>query len=107
MVYRLLPNYLFISAPIIAGIAVLTWALAFYPTEKLGRPFIEILEAGFNYAIKDKLYTWKKTTKEAKLGTEEVFTPSLPTATPFVPRGSLSSASNALEMRAGQKGLMK
>jgi hypothetical protein len=103
VIYRLVPNYLFISAPLIVGIAVLTWALAFYPKEKLGKPFIEILEAGFNYAIKEKLYTWKKTTKEPALGTEETFTPSQPTATPAVPRGTLSSASFGLDVRGPKK----
>lgn len=107
VVYRLFPNYLFISAPIIAAIAVLTWALAFYPKEKLGKPFIEVLEAGFNYARKEKLYTWKKTTKEPTLGAEEVFVPSQPAATPAVPRGTLSSASFGLDVRGPAKTMEK
>lgn len=103
VVYRLVPGYLFISAPIIVGIAVLTWALAFYPKEKLGKPFIEILEAGVNYALKEKLYTWKKTTKEPGVDTEETFVPSQPTATPAVPQGTLSSASFGLDIRGPKK----
>ena len=103
LVFRLFPGYLIITVPIIVGIAVLTWALAFYPKEKLGKPFIEILEAGFNYAIKEKLYTWKKTTKEPELGTEEMFTPSQPTATPAVPRGTLSSASFGFDVKGPKK----
>lgn len=103
VVYRIFPGYLFISAPIILGILVLTWALAFYPKEKLGKPFIEILEAAFNYTIKEKLYTWKKTKKEPELGAEEMFTPSLPTATPSVPRGTLSSASFGLDVKGPSK----
>ncbi len=102
-VYRLFPSYVFISAPLIVGILALTWALAFYPKEKLGKPFIEILEAGLQYAIKDKLYTWKKLDKGPKLGTEEEFIPSQPTPTPSVPRGSLSSASYGLDMKGLQK----
>ena len=97
LVFRLIP-FLFLSAPFIFGIAVLTWALAFYPKEKLGRPFIEVLEAGFNYALKGKLYTWKKTATEPKLGKEEDFIPSLGPITPGVRTGSLSSKSFGLDV---------
>lgn len=91
--------YLAISAPIIAGIGVLTWALAFYPKERLGRPFIEVLEAGFNYFLRDKLYTWKKTTKEPSLGKEEQFLSSQGPMTPAVSSGKLASSSFALDVR--------
>ena len=97
LAWRIIP-YIFISAPIIFAIGALTWALAFYPKEKLGRPFIEILEAGFNYMTRDKLYTWKKTTQEAKAGKEEAFISSQPTATPIVSSGKLSSASFGLDV---------
>lgn len=102
LVWRIVP-YIFISAPIIFAIAALTWALAFYPKEKLGKPFIEILEAGFNYMMHDKLYTWKKTTKEATAGKEEAFIRSEPLATPAVPTGKLSSASFGLDVRGTVK----
>lgn len=102
LAWRIFPT--FIALPIIAGTAALTWALAFYPTEKLGKPFIEILEAGFNYMLREKLYTWKKTTKEAKLGKEEEFIGSpLETPTPVVPSGKLSSASFGLDTRGEKK----
>lgn len=91
--------YTAISVPIIVGIGVLTWALAFYPKEKLGRPFIEVLEAGFNYAMRDKLYTWKKTTKEPTLGKEEHFLPAQAPATPIVSTGKLASSSFALDVK--------
>jgi len=100
--YRLIP-YLFLSAPLIAGIGVLTWALAFYPKEKLGKPFIEILEAGLQYALKDKLYTWKKTTEKIQPGKEEAFIPSKAPATPAVPSGKLSSASFGLDIKGPPK----
>ncbi len=107
MFYRLFPGYLFISAPIIAAIAVLTWALAFFPKEKLGKPFVEILEAAFNYMRKEKLYTWKKTTREPELGKEETFIPSQPAATPAVPQGTLSSASFGLDIKGPTKPIEK
>lgn len=72
LIYRLIP-YIFISLPIILALGLLTWALAFYPKEKLGKPFMGVLEAGFNYFIGSKLYTWKKTTKEQAVGKEEPF----------------------------------
>jgi hypothetical protein len=97
LIYRIIP-YTAIKAPIILSIALLTWALAFYPKEKLGKPFIEILEAGLNYMMRDKLYTWKKTTKEATLGKEEDFISST-MSTPTVPSGKLSNASFNLDVR--------
>lgn len=102
LVYRLVPQ-LFIAAPLILGIAAFTWALAFYPKEKLGRPFVEILEAGFYYMLRDKLYTWKKTTKESTIGKEEEYTPSQAPATPSVSSGKLSSASFDLEMKGREQ----
>ncbi|MCK9344717.1 MAG: PrgI family protein [Candidatus Pacebacteria bacterium] len=102
--YRIIP-YMFIKAPIILAIAVLTWALAFFPKEKLGKPFIDVLEAAFAYMLKDKLYTWKKTTKEAGAKKEEDFLPSVPIATPSVSVGKLSSASFDLDVRGAQKGV--
>ncbi|MFA5997185.1 MAG: PrgI family protein [Candidatus Paceibacterota bacterium] len=102
LIWRIIP-YAAIKFPIIFGIALLTWALAFYPKEKLGKPFIEILEAAFNYLIHDKLYTWKKTTAEPKAGKEEDFLPSQPVSTPSVSMGKLSSASFNLDVRGAQK----
>lgn len=98
LVYRIIP-YTVIKGPIILGIAGLTWALAFYPKEKLGKPFIEILEAAFNFMIRDKLYTWKKTTKEATAGKEEDFISSQSFSTPTIPTGKLSSTSFNLDVR--------
>ena len=103
IVYRLFSSYLFIGAPLMVGLAVLTWALAFYPKEKLGRPFIEILEAGLSYTLKDKLYTWKKTTKEPQAGKEEAYISSQPLNTPTVPMGKLSSTSFDLGVKNPKK----
>lgn len=102
LVYRIVP-YLFIAAPLIFGIAALTWALAFYPKENLGRPFIEILEAGFNYMTRNKLYIWKKTTKEPTIGKEEEFLGSQATQAPSIPSGKLSGASFKLAVQGSKK----
>ena len=105
VIYRLIP-YLIFSAPIIAAVAILTWALAFYPKEKLGKPFIEILEAGLKYSIREKLYTWKKTTKDPKLGEEEEFVSAvqIPAVKPSVPSGALASYSLKLDQGRPQVG---
>lgn len=100
LVFRLIP-YVAISGPIILAIGLLTWALGFYPKEKLGRPFIEILEAALSYAMKDKLYTWKKTPKEPTLEKNEDFISA--TATPMTPTirtGTLSSKSFGLDVHS-------
>ena len=100
LLYRLIP-WIFVSLPLIIALAVLTWALAFYPKEKLGKPFMGVLEAGFNYLIGSKLYTWKKTTKEQALGKEEAFvsaqtTVSAPSSS--VTLGRLSNTSFGLDV---------
>lgn len=102
LAWRVIP-YLFLKAPVILAIAGLTWALAFYPKEKLGKPFIDILEAGFNYMLRDKLYTWKKTTKEATAGKEEEFVGALIPTTPSIPSGKLSNASFNLDVKGPEK----
>ena len=102
LAYRVIPS-IFFSAPVIIGIAVITWALAFYPKEKLGKPFIEVLEAGFNYMIGSKLYTWKKTTKEPTMGGEENFLGSQMPSTPSVSTGKLSNASFNIDVRGPEK----
>ncbi|MDD5152523.1 MAG: PrgI family protein [Candidatus Pacebacteria bacterium] len=103
VIYRLVP-YLIFSAPLIAGVGILTWALAFYPKEKLGKPFIEILEAGLKYTLKEKLYTWKKTTKDPKLGKEKEFVSAQVPVMPSVPSGALASYSLKLERGRPQVG---
>lgn len=98
VVYVYIP-YIFLSVPIMVGIGVLTWALAFYPKEKLGRPFIEVLEAGFYYLLREKLYTWKKTTKEPTMGQMEAYTPTQAPQTPLISQGKLSSSSFNIDVK--------
>ncbi len=100
--YKIIP-YIFISGPLIIALAGLTWALAFYPESKFGKPFIEVLESGIKYALGGKLYTWKKIIRKPEEGKEEEFIPSKTYSTPAVPTGKLSSTSFDL----GIKGLKK
>ncbi len=53
---------LFIAVLLIIPIAALTAALAFYKINN--KTFIEVLEAGFNYYTKGRLYLWHKDTSE-------------------------------------------
>lgn len=98
LVYRAIPP-LFLKTPLIFGVAVLTWALAFYPTEKMGKPFIDIMQAAFSYALGNKLYTWKKTQKEPALGKEEEFISSGVPGTPAVSSGTLVSKAFSLDVK--------
>ncbi len=45
-----------------APVAALTAALAFYKVNN--KPFVEIMEAAFNYYIGDRLFLWKKDKKQ-------------------------------------------
>ncbi len=101
-IYKIIPS-IFISAPLIIALAALTWALAFYPKSKFGKPFIEVLESGVKYALSGKLYTWKKIVKGPEVRKEEEFIPLKTYSTPSVPTGKLSSTSFDL----GIKGLKK
>jgi hypothetical protein len=51
---------LFLAFVLIAPIAALAAALAFYRVNN--KSFVEILEAGLNYYTKGRLYLWKKDT---------------------------------------------
>jgi len=59
---------LILTLPLLVGVilaipvAALSAALAFYKMNN--KPFIEILEAGFNYYIGKRLYLWRKETEE-------------------------------------------
>lgn len=55
--YRFVPT-IFVSALLIIPTAGFALALAFYQVN--GRPFLETVEAFFNYAIGSRLYIWKK-----------------------------------------------
>ena len=52
---------LFVAILVAIPIVSLTGALAFYKVNN--KSFVEILEAGFNYYTKNRLYLWKKEDK--------------------------------------------
>jgi hypothetical protein len=58
--YKLLP--MFWAVPVMVPAVIISGSLAFYKPNN--RPFIETLEAAFNFYITDKLYIWHKEDKK-------------------------------------------
>jgi hypothetical protein len=71
---------LFITLPV----GALTLALAFHKIN--GKPFIEIMEAAFNYYTNKRLYLWKKEVKRA-----QVEAPVVQSKVAALPQKSLSA----------------
>lgn len=85
----------------IAGLAA---ALAFYRVN--GKPFVEVLEAGFNYYVRGKLFLWKKA--EPKVGEISAAASAaaaaeaaarVPRGTPKLTRGKLSELAWSLDVK--------
>lgn len=97
----------FIFALLLAlPVAALAAALAFYKVN--GKPFIEILEAGFNYYTGAKLFLWKREEPKAgELGAAAEAAAAAETAlrvprgTPKLTRGKLSELAWSLDVSAG------
>ncbi len=103
VLFKLLPFV--IAIPLIGGVAALAWALAFYPKQKLGKPFIEILEAGFKYKTRDKLYTWKKTEPKRTAKAQEPDLGRAPLlSVPSVSSGGLKDKAANLDVGLGDGG---
>jgi len=89
-----------LSIPVVAFAA----ALAFYKIN--GKPFIEVLEAGFNYYTRAKLFLWKR--REVKAGEAEAASSAaaaaaeaalIPRGTPKLTRGKLSELAWSLDVK--------
>jgi hypothetical protein len=89
---------LLLAIVLIAPIAGLALALAFYRVNN--KPFIEVLEAGFNYYTKGHLYLWKKDKSQAASPA-----PTAPVAAPERPqkleltRGKLHDLAWSLDIK--------
>lgn len=93
-----------LSAPV-AGFGV---ALAFYKIN--GKPFIQIIEAGFNYYMSEKLLLWKQVepTKEESSATATVAAAAAESAaasratmhTPKLTRGKLAELAWSLDVKS-------
>jgi hypothetical protein len=101
ILFRKLP--ILIALPFIAIIVGFALALAFYPREKFGKPFIEIIQSGARYFLHTRLYTWKKVPPKitpGKTREERPTTFSLPI--PTVTEGKLKDLSWNVDV-AGDK----
>lgn len=100
----LLPGVL-LSIPTIA----LGGALSFYKIN--GKPFIEVLEAGFNYYIGAKFFLWQhkndktatSTTAAAKKAAAEAEAAVAEAAIPKLTRGRLSELASSLDVTPGER----
>lgn len=93
-----------LSAPF-AGLA---GALAFYKVN--GKPFIEIMEAGFNYYVAPKLFLWKHQDAPQKNAAEEIAAIAAAQAEaskiktePRLTRGKLSELAWSLDVKQPPK----
>lgn len=76
----------------------LTAALAFYKMN--GKPFVEVLEAGFNFYTRGKLFLWKH--EDAKLEAKNATASTTPLAkrgSPKLTRGKLSELAWSLDVK--------
>ncbi|TSA44018.1 PrgI family protein [bacterium] len=78
-------------------------ALAFYKVN--GKPFLEVMEAGFNYYTRAKLFLWKRheavgKTSEAAAAAETAA--RVPRGTPKLTRGKLSELAWSLDVKPPQ-----
>jgi hypothetical protein len=81
-----------LSIPVIAFVA----ALAFYRVN--GKPFIDVLEAGFNYYTREKLFLWKHETP-ARSATPAAAAPVREAPAPRLTRGKLSELAWSLDVQ--------
>ena len=91
---------LLLSAPVVA----LAVALSFYKMN--GKPFIEVLEAGFNYYTSGKLFLWKHAEPKAAEKNAAAAAAAadararMPRGTPKLTRGKLSELAWSLDVKS-------
>lgn len=101
ILFRKLP--LLVALPFIAIIVGFALALAFYPREKFGKPFIEIIQSGARYLLRTRLYTWKKIPQKMVPGkTPEQRSTNFSIPIPTVTEGKLKDLSWNVDV-AGDK----
>ncbi len=84
-------------------------SLAFYKVN--GKPFVQMLEAGFNYYTSDKFFLWKhkdltdtEVSAAAATAREAEAALQTPLGTPKLTRGKLSELAWSLDASAGSEG---
>ncbi|GMQ95467.1 MAG: hypothetical protein BMS9Abin13_582 [Patescibacteria group bacterium] len=101
VVFQVLPFLL--AIPLIVGIGFFAWALAFYPKEKFGKPFIGVVEAAFKYTMNDRLYTWKKSPPKKILEKEDERERAPLLSVPKVSGGGLKNISQNLDVGTAEE----
>jgi hypothetical protein len=101
IVLRILPFIL--ALPVIAGIIVLSLALAFYKVNN--RNFIDILEAMFNFYTKEKLYIWKKTPQNTEIQNLDIHTETPQVFVPKISESKLKDLAWSLDINENQNPL--
>jgi len=91
VLWRILPAV--VAILLIIPVGWFTWALAFSPKEKYGKPFIDIIEAAIKYTSRGKLYTWKKVVKKSD-PMEAIMKPTSGGAEQAIPNISKSKLGN-------------
>lgn len=87
--------------------AALGGALAFYKIN--GKPFVQILEAGFNYYISEKLLLWKQDAPSQKESVSTAASTAADAAalaarsTPKLTRGKLSELAWSLDVKSAEE----
>jgi hypothetical protein len=88
---------LWVAFPVIAVVAAFSGALAFYKVN--GKPFIQILEAGFNYIFGAKLFLWRHEDQKIAPKPLPLAASQAPTVTaPRLTRGKLSELAWSLDI---------
>jgi len=101
VIWTILPPLLtFIKVPLVALVAALSLSLTFYPKEKHGRPFVEVLESGLKFFfLKNKLYTWKRVPKEQVVTKKEPEKTKISINVPSLSESKLKNLSWSLDVK--------
>ena len=104
----------FFKLPLVPGVMLsiptiaLGGALSFYKVN--GKPFVAVLEAGFNYYIGTKFFLWqhrgekldKSATTRAKMAASQAEAAIAQASIPKLTRGRLSELASSLDMPSGK-----
>lgn len=105
MIFRKLG--LLFGLPFIAPVAIFALMLAFYPREKFGKPFVEIVQSWFKFMIHTRLYTWKKVPPKIPAGRQRVANDqqarSFSMPIPTVSEGKLKNLSWNVDVKGEEK----
>ncbi|MBU6321191.1 MAG: PrgI family protein [Patescibacteria group bacterium] len=89
---------LWLALPLMALVAGGAGALAFYRIN--GKPLIEMVEAGFNYSVRSKLFLWKHEDAKVAPAKKVELKPQAPVAAaPRLSRGKLSELAWSLDVK--------